>query len=193
MDQRETLGLLVEQSSGHLRWAVETVPDELFGRRPGPHLNSIGFIYFHVSRHWDWDMNILCRGQSLESDLWHRSGLSEGMGSEPLGIGIAGRGMGVGYNDAEVDAVPSAPDVLAGYHRALEAESAAYLRTTTESDLNAEIEHEQARINPYTRESRIRNVILHNAEHFGDILYVKGMLGMHDATYPGPGAEPESA
>lgn len=180
--------MLAEQSSGYLRRAVETVPDELLGKRPGPHLNSIGFIYFHVLRHWDWDMNILCRGQSLETDLWHRQGLSDATGYEPIGIGIAGRGMGVGYDDDEVDAVPARLDLMVEYHRALEDETAEYLHTTSENALNEQIEHEQARINPYTRESRIRNVILHNAEHFGDILYVKGMLGMHDVTYPGPAA-----
>jgi len=182
------LWLLLKQSSGHLRRAVEDVPADLFGKRPGPHLNPISFIYFHVLRHWDWDMNVLCRDQTLETDLWHRLGFSDLMDYEPLGIGIAGRGVGVGFDDDEVDAVPARPDIFDRYHRLLEEEASEYLRAITSADLNEEINHAQARINPYSRESRMRNVILHNAEHYGDILFVKGMLGMPGPTYPGPRA-----
>jgi hypothetical protein len=35
-------------------------------------------------------------------------------------------------------------------------------------------------------------VILHHAEHSGDIKFVKGMLGMPDPTYPGARSQSRS-
>ena len=72
------LRALIEQSSSKLRRAASGVPDELFGKRPGRSLNPIGFIYFHVLRSWDEDLNVLCRNLAPDDDTWHRAGLSDG-------------------------------------------------------------------------------------------------------------------
>jgi len=190
VDQKGTLRILIAESSGKLRRAVGNVPEDLFGKRPGPHLNPVGFIYFHVLRSWDEDINVICRDQPPESDTWHKAGLSDALAYEPLGRGRGGRGVGVGFDDAEVDAVPKRRDVLIRYHDLLDAEPAAYLDALTNDDLNRAEEHEilKARgVDGFTVASQLRMIALHHAEHSGDIKFVKGMLGMPDPTYPGTG------
>lgn len=185
MDQRETVRLLVREATQDLRDTVKDIPQELFERRPGPHLNPMGFIYFHVLRCWDLDVNVLCRGQEPDGDAWHRAGLSEELDYEPLGIGIDGSGIGYGYTDAEVDASPKQRDVLMRYHQMLEDETYAYLETATSDDLNAERRSEHSRENPYRPERWLRHMISHTNIHIGDLQYVAGMLGRTDGSYPG--------
>ena len=188
VDQKGTLRNLIAESSGKLRRAIGDVPEDLFGKRPGPHLNPVGFIYFHVLRSWDEDLNVICRGQVPDGDAWHRAGLSDELDYEPLGRGRGGRGVGVGFSDAEVDAVPKRRDVLTRYHDLLDAETTVYFNALANDDLNTQREHQilKARgVDAFTIASQLRMIALHHAEHSGDIKFVKGMLGMPDSTYPG--------
>lgn len=189
MDQRAVMRGLVEQSSGKLRRAAGGLPDGLFGKRPGLSLNPIGFIYFHVLRSWDEDLNVLCRGRSPEDDAWHRAGLSDELGYEPLGRGAGGRGVGVGFSDAEVDAVPKRFEMLSRYHDLLDGETGAYFDMVTVEEFNRQREAGPAHghLGAYTPARLWGMVVLHHAEHSGDIKFVKGMLGMPDTTYPGKG------
>ena len=194
MDQRETLRLLVEASSAKLRRAVAGVPGELFGQRPGPGLNPIGFIYFHILRSWDEDLNVLSQGRQPEEDTWHRAGFSDTLDYEPLGLGAGGRGVGVGFRDEEVDAVPKRPDVLARYHDLLDEKTGSFFEAVTSDDFILERESGLAHrhLGPYTPARLWGMVILHHAEHSGDIKFVKGMLGMPDPTYPGARSQSRS-
>lgn len=185
MDQKETLRLLIREATQDLRATIEPVPQELFDRRPAQHANPIGFIYFHVLRCWDQDVNILCRGQDPAEDAWHRLGLSEKMGYEPLGCGVNGEGIGFGYTDAEVDAVPKRREALMRYHQTLEDETYAYLDEATSDDLNAERQSEHSRENPYRPERWLRHLISHTNMHIGDIQYIAGLQGVPDGSYPG--------
>lgn len=187
MDQKETLRVLIAESSGKLRRAVGDIPEDLFGKRPGPHLNPIGFIYFHVLRCWDEDINVILRDQPPERDAWHRAGLSDELDYEPLGRGRGGRGVGVGFDDDEVDAVPKRYDVLTRYHDLLDAETAAYLDRLSVDELNRARDSgpPHQHLGRITPESMLRMIALHHAEHSGDIKFVKGMLGIPDPTYPG--------
>ena len=178
---------LVMQSSAKLRRAASRIPEDLFGARPGPSLNPVGFIYFHILRSWDEDLSVLIQDLQPDEDIWHRARLSRALDYEPLGIGAAGRGVGVGYSDAEVDAVPKRFDVLSRYHDLLDEETTAYFDATSINDFFREREsgpgHQH--LGRFTPASLWRMEVLHHAEHSGDIKFVKGMLGMPDATYPG--------
>ena len=177
---------LVARSSAKLRRAVSGIPDELFGKRPGPSLNPVGFIYFHILRSWDEDMSVLIQDRSRVEDIWHRAGLSRELDYEPLGTGAAGRGVGVGYSDAEVDAVPKRFEAVSRYHDLLDRETSAYFAATSIDDFFRERDsgpgHQH--LGRFTPASLWRMEVLHHAEHSGDIKFVKGMLGMPDATYP---------
>ena len=180
------LAELVTQSSAKLRRAVSGLSEEVFSERPGPSLNPIGFIYFHILRSWDEDLSVLIQGRRPDDDIWHRRGLSDELAYEPLGIGAAGRGVGVGYSDADVDAVPKRLDVMSHYHDLLDAETAAYFAAAFSDDFFRERESGPGyqHLGRFTPASLWRIEVLHHAEHSGDIKFVKGMLGMPDSTYP---------
>ena len=188
MSQKKTLQLLVSESSAKLRRAVAGLDDDLLQRRPGSSLNPIGFIYFHVLRSWDEDVSALCQQRPPEEDIWHRAGFSDWLRYEPLGRGHGGRGVGVGFSDDEVDAVPKRLDALSHYHDLLDAETSDWIEGLSSADFDRAHGGEMARsrgIDAYTLASVLRMIALHHAEHAGDIKFVKGMLGMPDPTYPG--------
>ncbi len=176
--KKETLRALVREATVDLRDTVQDVPQDAFERRPGPGLNPAGFIYFHVLRCWDLDVNVLCRGQVRDGDAWHRGGFGDELEYEPLGCGMGGSGVGFGYTDEEVDAVPKRLDVLMRYHQLLEDETYSYFDSASIDDLNAERTSENSRENPYRPERWLRHMISHTNMHIGDIQYVKGMLGV---------------
>lgn len=172
--------------SGLLLRQIDRVPDHLFNKRPGPHLNPVGWNYFHILRIWDLDLNWLCRGQERDEDAWHRGGFTEMSGYNPMGKGGHGLGVGYGYTDEEVDEVTVSAGILKKYHELLMADTEAYL-----SNANADELQRQAPtvLNPdqtkATRE-QIQHTILHSNGHIGEIRYAMGMLGIHDLSYPVP-------
>jgi hypothetical protein len=185
MNQKETLRLLMKEATQDLRYTIEDVPQELAEKRPGPHLNPIGFIYYHVLRCWDRDLNVVNRDQGPSGDAWHRGGFSAELDYEPLGHGAGGSGVGFGYSAEEVDAAPKRLDALMRYHQMLEDETYAYLAQVSSEELNAERPSEHSWENPFRPERWLRHAISHTNMHIGDIQYVKGMLGMSDGNYPG--------
>lgn len=175
MDQKETLYLLIREATQGLRATVAGYQQELFEQRPGLGLNPAGFIYFHVLRAWDLDVNVLCRNQNRDGDAWHRGKFSETLGYEPLGHGAGGSGIGFGYSDSEVDETPKNLQALLSYHQTLEDETYAYLDAVGHEELNAERTSENSRENPYRPERWLRHMISHTNMHIGDIQYVRGM------------------
>ena len=176
MDQKETLRALVREASQDLRDTIAGISQDQFESRPGPGLNPAGFIYFHVLRCWDLDVNVLCKSQERDGDAWHRGGFSEDLDYEPLGCGMAGTGVGFGYSNDEVDAVPKDHAALMRYHQLLEDETYAYFDRVTIDELNSEKEHPASRENPYRPERWLRHMISHTNMHIGDIQYVAGMM-----------------
>jgi hypothetical protein len=86
------------------RIAVE-VPAEQFNQQPEPHLNTVGWNYFHLHRVWDMYVNRECREQPHDGDAWHRGGFTKESGYNPDGKGRRGLGIGFGYTDDEVDEI----------------------------------------------------------------------------------------
>ncbi len=70
-------------------------------------LNPVGWNYWHALRVWDLDLNWLIKGQKPDEDAWHRGEFTARSGYDPDGIGLRGSGIGLGYSDAEVDALAS--------------------------------------------------------------------------------------
>lgn len=177
MNEIEVYRAMIAQADELLTQTVDGIDDTVFGKRPGPGLNPASFIYFHVLRHWDRDINVLSRGQALDGDLWHRAGIGDEMNYHPVGTGMRGLGTGMGYNDAEVDAVPADRATLAKYHRLLREETEAYLNELDESQLHVEKTSEYLPGMTYDVAARLQHLVVHTAHHTGDMAYVGGMLG----------------
>jgi hypothetical protein len=171
----------IETMSDFLDTLLAEVDDERFGLRPAPERNPIGFIYFHLLRVWDLDLNVLCQGQPAAEDAWHRGEYSEAMGYSPDGKGGRGAGLGFGYSDQEVDEVPYRKDVLRRYHHQLLDETRAYLSAASDDELRREI---MLRDQSTTTGARMQHTAAHSWNHIGEIRLTKTMLGFQDPTTP---------
>jgi hypothetical protein len=169
--------------SSQIKAEFEKMSEEILYRRPAPSANNAGFLYWHILRIWDLDLNHIIRGQSPSEDLWHRAGYSEKSGYNPDGKGLERlAGMGLGYSDAEVDEVNVPLDILYAYHDELTAETSEYLDSAGNDDLRAELNRPGRP--PMTAAQRMQHLIGHSYGHLGDIRFAKGLLGHTDTTYP---------
>lgn len=162
---------------------VAEVPADLLYTRPGPGRNNVGFLYWHLLRVWDLDLSF-CSGISFAEDVWHRGDYAGKSGYNPDGLGLRGLGMGVGYSDAEVDAVAIPADILDAYRRDLLDATTAYLAATDDAAIR-EARPWPANPSQQVRPAdRLQHLIAHSYNHIGELRYVKGTLGFPDPSYP---------
>ncbi len=171
----------ITQLSEMMDRQVSELDDKLLCTRPGPELNPVGFIYYHVLRTWDLDLNILVHGREQTDDAWHRGGFTEAMGYSPIGKGGRGLGIGFGYTDAEVDEVPYQLEALRRYQEQLLSETTEYLNSASDEELSREI---SAMGQSTTTGARIQHTIAHTWNHVGEIRLTKSMLGFPDPATP---------
>lgn len=181
MTEMSAYGHMIDGASNNLREAVSTVSTEDFTRRPVSGANPVSFIYFHVLRHWDRDINVYCKEEPPENDAWHRHGMSDALGYEPLGLGTEGIGTGYGYSDAEVDTLPLDAAGLGRYHDILSEETSAFLADLDPATLDEPKDFEGRR---YSTGQRLRHLVAHTYLHLGDIEYAKGLLGAPAGDFP---------
>ncbi len=167
--------------SDTLLMRVGDMSDEQLAQRPGEYLNPVGFIYWHILRIWDFDLNLLIRGQDPSNDAWHRGGMTELSGYNPDGHGVGGRGIGFGYTDAEVDEMPYHHTALRAYHDLLLQETKDFLANAEESEFAREV---LFRDTPTTVGARMQHAVAHSFQHIGEIMLSRGLLGFADPTTP---------
>ncbi len=171
----------INTMSSFLANVVADIDADTLPKRPGATLNPLGFIYFHLLRVWDLDLNILIFGRPGSDDSWHRGGYSEAMGYSPDGKGGNRMGVGFGYSDQEVDEVPYRLELLQQYQQQLLNETCAYLTDANDDELNRTI---KVRDEDSTPELRIQHTLGHSWNHIGEIRMTKSMLGFLDPTTP---------
>lgn len=160
------------------------VDDATLAKRPSPSLNPPGFIAWHLTRVWDMDINLLIGGRPPNEDAWHRGGFNDELGYEPLGNGPRGSGLGFGYSDTEVDALPHRAEVLRRYLAMVLEETEAYLAGVGDADLHAAIERPGTPFGSFTPAARLQHAIAHGWNHTGEFRMTKSMLGFDDPTGP---------
>ncbi len=176
---------MIQTASDAITARVEEVPADKLHARPGDGLNPVGWNYWHALRVWDLDINWLINGQDPAEDAWHRGGFSEKSGYNPDGIGMRGLGIGLGYSDAEVDALGVISyESMKEYHEQLLAETLTYLDNASDDELRRTFEALGGR-GETSPAARLQHLVNHTWGHIGELSYAKGMLGMTDGTYPG--------
>ena len=106
------------------------------------------------------------------------------MGYTALGNGPGGSGLGFGFNDTEVDAIPHRLDVLRRYLAQLLAETDGYLADASDAELVAAIERAGSPIGQFTPAARIQHTVAHSWNHTGELRMTKSMLGYPDPSGP---------
>ena len=185
MSELQAYRTMIDAASSDLRNVIESIPEQVFGTRPAPDANPANFVFFHVLRHWDRDVNIHIRGQDATADAWHRHGLTDATGYSPDGTGANGMGTGYGYTAAEVDEVPSNKGALLQYHRILKEETDQVLDTLDDETIHSE--RVLASGATIIVAGRLRHMIAHTFLHIGDIEYIKGLIGAPACDVPNVG------
>lgn len=183
MSELQGYRTMIQYAANDLEEAVSTVGDEQFGKRSTPGANPVNFVYFHVLRHWDRDINVRIQGQDPSQDAWHRGGFSELTGYNPDGKGDIGTGYG--YSQAEVDEVTTDKAALLRYHQMLRQETDALLDSLDEESLR--IERPSPSGSTLTTAGRLQHLIAHTYLHIGDIEYIKGLVGAPPSDLPNIG------
>jgi DinB superfamily len=182
MDEAANYAQQISDMSKMLTTVLSGVSDAKLQERPALTLNPTGFICFHLLRVWDYDLNMLIQGRPGEQDAWHRGGIGELAGYEPLGKGGGGRGIGFGYTDAEVDEVAYRTDWLGAYQALLMEETQAYLSTADETELQREFSAGATGV--ATPTLRLQHTVAHSWNHIGEMRMTKSMIGFPDPTTP---------
>ena len=169
LEQLETFGRAIGR-------ALERLSHDLLWSRPGPHLNSIGWNYWHLLRIWDYDLNWAIRARNPLDDLWHRHGFTARSGYNPDGKGTDRNGLGSRYRDFEVDELDICLDVLREYHAELLADTTDYLTAANEAELRRTVIPPSDPNNPQEAANRIRHTIGQAWMHLGELRYARGML-----------------
>jgi hypothetical protein len=185
MSELQSYRTMIEFANNDLKEAVSTVGDEQFGKRPTPEANPVNFVYFHVLRHWDRDINVRIQRQDPAQDAWHRGGFSELSGYNPDGKGNPDIGTGYGYSQAEVDEVTTDKAALSRYQQMLWDETDALLDSLDEDSLR--IERPSPSGSTLTTAGRLQHLIAHTYLHIGDIEYIKGLVGAPPCDLPNIG------
>jgi hypothetical protein len=182
MSELESYRVMIDAASSNLERVIDSVPEDVFGKRPAPDANPISFVYFHVLRHWDRDVNMHILAQDANADAWHRDGFGDLMGYTPDGKGTNGLGSGYGYTAAEVDEVPANKAALMSYHRTLKADTDAALASLDDQTVRGERMLPQG--GTISIAGRLQHLIAHTFVHVGDIEYIKGLVGAPAADVP---------
>ncbi len=159
--------------SDELKTEISGTDAKLIYQRPAPSVNTPGFLYWHILRIWDLDLNHFIKSQPGDGDAWHRGGFTEKAGYDPAAHGPERLpGMGFGYSDDDVDGIAVIPvEVLGEYHNQLVAETEELLASGV--DLRAEFTPPGRP--PMTGAARLQHLIGHSYGHLGDIRFSKGL------------------
>lgn len=185
MSELQSYRTMIQFANNDLEEAVSTVNDDRFGKRPTPDANPVNFVYFHVLRHWDRDINVRIQGQDPSQDAWHRGGFTGLTGYNPDGKGDPNIGTGYGYSQPEVDEVTTDKAALLRYHQTLWLETDALLSSLDEESLN--VERTSPSGSTLTTAGRLQHLIAHTYVHVGDIEYIKGLVGAPPCDVPNIG------
>jgi uncharacterized damage-inducible protein DinB len=140
-------------------------PDDL-ARRPAGAANPVGWLVWHLTRVQDDHLADAFGGEQV----WTSQGWAERLG---LPLDPAQTGYGHTADQVAAVQVPSA-EVLLAYHEAVHAQTAEYLSTLLDEDLDRVVDTSYDP--PVTLGVRLVSVISDDLQHAGQAAYVRGLL-----------------
>jgi hypothetical protein len=160
---------LLADALGRVREQVPVVvaglSDDELSWRPDPEANSIAWLVWHLTRIEDDHV----AGVAGTEQVWISDGWAERF-DLPFGI----REHGFAMSAADVGKVRVSGDLLAGYHDAVAARTAAYVATLEPADLDRVVDERWDP--PVTLGVRLVSVVNEVSAHLGQAQYVRGLL-----------------
>jgi uncharacterized damage-inducible protein DinB len=155
---------------GRVREVVRSTLDGLsaqdLARRPAEGANSIGWLVWHLARVQDHHLADAFDGEQV----W----TSQGWFAR-LGLPLDATDTGFGHTAEQVAAVVVEGDQLLAYVEAVHAQTAEYLSTLTDGDLDRVVDTSYQPA--VTLGVRLVSVVSDDLQHAGQAAYVRGLLG----------------
>ena len=164
METREFIqGALDRVKQTTTRIVTGLSPHELMWR-PGPECNSIGLILFHQARSEDAFVQgrILGQPQVWELEKW----------CQKLNMPVSESGSHYTPEQIATFRVPELKDLM-GYSEAVRARTLEYLKGKNNDEFNKTIN--MPRLGDITIGALFTLIVVHSAQHIGDISYLRGM------------------
>jgi len=164
------IGDVLLDAYGRIREAVHRVcaglsPEDL-AARPAPHVNSIGWLVWHLTRVQDDHVSEIAR----RPQAWIEEGWID-----RFALPFPPEDVGFGHPPEQVARVrPSSSDLLVGYHDAVHARTVTYLDGIDATELDRIIDRRWDP--PVTVGVRLVSVLDDDLEHAGQAAYVRGLL-----------------
>ena len=157
----------LDRNERYMLAALEGLSVEELRQRPAPEANPIGWLMWHLTRVQDFAVSSMTGHETA----WVREGWHERFGMAP---DPAYRGNGDA--NEQVDAfVPPPAETLAGYYKAVRANTDAFLDALTEADLNRMVPPVRGTELVPLRE-RLPGIIVESIHHGGQVCYARGAL-----------------
>lgn len=171
----EFMKLLLDDNEYVLMTALAGLTAEELHRQPDPDSNPIGWLMWHLSRTQDRLVAVM-HGKEEE---WFSGSWYEKFGRD---ANPRGRDTGSGQTPEEVRAF-RAPDVatLIGYYEKVRARTNVFLDELTDADLERPVQKPGASATGETVPMTVRlsDLIRDNAQHTGQIAYLRGLFRSH--------------
>ena len=150
-----------------VRSTVEGLSAEDLARRPSEGANSVAWLVWHLARVQDDHLAAAFDGEQV----W----TSQGWPAR-LGLDLDPADTGYGHTAEQVASVVVEGDQLLAYAEAVHAQTAEYLSTVTDDDLDRVVDtsYEPA----VTLGVRLVSVLSDDLQHAGQAAYVRGLLGL---------------
>ena len=159
---------LLLDAFGRIRETVEATVEGLDGgalaKRPAGTGNSIAWLVWHLSRVEDAQV----AGAAGLDQVWTAHGFKD-----RFNLPLAERDTGYGHSTEQVDAVRAEPGLLLEYYNAVHRQSAGFLSTLTDEDLDRIVDRRWDP--PVTLGVRLVSTLADCLQHIGQAAYVKGL------------------
>ena len=157
----------LDRNERYMLTALSGLSPEELRARPAPESNPIGWLMWHLSRVQDYAVSTITEQETV----WVREGWHERFGMAP---DPAYRGNGDSAEQVDAFAPPDA-ETLAGYYRAVRANTDAFLDSLTEADLTRMVPPVRGtELVPLSE--RLPGVIVETIHHGGQVAYARGAI-----------------
>jgi hypothetical protein len=163
MEQRELLIDAFGRIRGIVHRVVEGASAELLGYRADPEANTIAWLVWHLTRGQDSQVADVAGTDEVWFDEW----------ADRFALPLPKESTGYGHSNSEVGAVVAAPELLLGYHDAVQDATVAYLETLSGADLDRVVDSSWDP--PVTLGVRLVSVLGDDWQHAGQAAFVQGI------------------
>ncbi|MGO4691730.1 mycothiol transferase [Glaciibacter sp. 2TAF33] len=149
---------------GTVRSVLSSTDAAILGYRPDPESNSVAWLVWHLTRVQDDHVSEVA---GIEQ-VWTAGGWADRF-NLPFDVSATG----YGQSSAEAGAVQVSAELLAGYHRAVHAQTIEFLGGLSDADFDRVVDTSWSP--PVTLGVRLVSVISDDLQHAGQAAYVRGL------------------